>query len=141
MKKTEAFVIWSILTLATIFDARAYRIPNQLIGLGYVAGLYLNILQFQTIGIVYFIIKAIWPIILLYLLYQWKGLGAGDIKLFSVMSTLVGMRVTTDVFVLSVMLAGVAVLALVLYEGRLEIKRKLHYSYYIAAAFFLLQVR
>ncbi len=133
-------MIWNILTMATLFDAKAYRIPNQLIGLGYVAGLYLNILHFQTIGIVYFIIKGILPIFLLYLLYQWKGLGAGDIKLFSVMSTYVGIRATVEAFVLSVMLAGVVVLALIIYERRLMLKRKLHFSYYIAAAFFLQQV-
>ena len=141
VKKTQTFMIWSILTVAVLFDAREYRIPNQLIMLGYVAGLFLNIQQFEIIGIAYFVMNAIWPIVLLSLLYRLKGLGAGDIKLFSVMSTLVGAKLTTDVMITSVMLAGVAVLILFIYEKRLVLKKKLHYSFYIAAAFFLLQYK
>lgn len=126
--------------MASIFDARSYRIPNQLIIFGYVTGLFLNIWRFNMIGIVYFIIAAIWPILLLYLLYHQKALGAGDIKLFSVASTYVGMEFLTDMMVASVMLAGVAILVLCIHEGRL-IKRKLHYSFYITAAFFLVQLK
>ncbi|MBR5637379.1 MAG: prepilin peptidase, partial [Pseudobutyrivibrio sp.] len=80
-----------------MFDARDYKIPNELIILGYAAGLCLNIQSFQLIGIYLFIIKALGPVLILYLLYQIKGLGAGDIKMFSVMSTLVGFELTTEV--------------------------------------------
>lgn len=125
------------MTASTIFDARGYRIPNQLIILGYYAGLHLNIQNYGMIGIVYFLLKAITPVLLLLLLYFFRGIGAGDIKLFSVMSTLVGIAVIVDVFVASVMLAGVAVLLILLYEGRIDFKRELHYSFYIAAGFFI----
>ncbi|WP_090299655.1 prepilin peptidase [Pseudobutyrivibrio sp. ACV-2] len=134
-------MIWSILTCGVVFDARGYRIPNQLIILGYLAGLFVNFEAYQAIGIFIFLGKAIAPVLLLFLLYCCKGMGSGDIKLFSVMSTLVGMKITVDVFVISVMLAGVAVLALFLYEGGINLKRKLHYSYYIAAGFFVTVIR
>lgn len=101
----------------------------------------MNIEAYQLIGIVIFLGKAIAPVLLLFLLYVCKGMGSGDIKLFSVMCTLVGMKITVDVFVISVMLAGVAVLALFLYEGGINLKRKLHYSYYIAAGFFVTVIR
>ncbi|WP_176754473.1 prepilin peptidase [Pseudobutyrivibrio sp. 49] len=127
---------WSILTVANLFDARDYKIPNELIILGYAAGLFLNIQNFQWIGIILFIIKAVMPILALYLLYRSKNLGSGDIKLFSVMSTLVGIELTTEVMITSVMLAGIAVLGIFLYEKGINIKRKLHYSFYITAAFF-----
>ncbi len=136
--KTQTFLIWSILTVASLFDARWYKIPNQLIVLGYTAGLFLNIQMNGPIGIIYFIVKALAPVIILYLLYKVKGLGAGDIKLFSVMSTLVGMRLTGRTMVISVFLAGLAIVILSIYEGQI-IKRKLHYSFYMTAAFLLLQ--
>jgi Flp pilus assembly protein protease CpaA len=140
VKKTKTFFTWSILTVANLFDAREYKIPNELIILGYAAGLFLNIQNFQMIGVVLFIIKAILPVLILYLLYTLKGLGSGDIKLFSVMSTLVGFEYTTEVMITSVMLAGVAVLGLFLYEKGINLKRRLHYSFYMTAAFFLLQM-
>lgn len=126
--------------MANLFDARDYKIPNELIILGYAAGLFLNIQTFQLIGVVLFIVKATLPVLILYLLYRMKGLGSGDIKLFSVMSTLVGFEYTTDVMVASVMLAGIAVIGLFLYEKGISLKRRLHYSFYITAAFFLLQM-
>ena len=126
--------------MANLFDARDYKIPNELIILGYAAGLFLNIQTFQLIGVVLFIVKATLPVLILYLLYRMKGLGSGDIKLFSVMSTLVGFEYTTDVMVASVMLAGIAVIGLFLYEKGISLTRRLQYSFYITAAFFLLQM-
>lgn len=140
VKKTSTFLIWSILTTACLFDARDYKIPNELILLGYLAGLWINIQAYQAMGVVLFIAKALWPILLLYLLTVVKGLGAGDVKLFSVAATMVGANEVIEIMIYSVMLAGVIAVILCIKEKRI-VKRKLHYSYYIAAAFFLLQVK
>ncbi|WP_197019888.1 prepilin peptidase [Pseudobutyrivibrio sp. MD2005] len=141
MRKTSLFLIWTILTTASIFDAKSYRIPNQLIILGYGAGICLNLEAYGMMGIAYFILKAAWPIFALSLLYiLGKGLGAGDIKLFSVMSSVVGSQLTVDVMVTSVIIAGCVILVLSLYRKQL-IKGKLHYSFYMTAAFFLLQFK
>lgn len=139
MTETSTFIMWTILTLANIFDARSYRIPNQLVVLGYAAGFCLNITADPINGVFSFLIKAVWPVIILFLLYILKGLGAGDIKLFSVMSTVVGTHLTAEAMIASVMLAGVAVLGLLIYERRLDLKRRLHFSFYITAAFLSLQ--
>ena len=140
VKKTSTFLIWSILTLACIFDARSYRIPNQLIVLGYIAGIYVNLQMYGMIGILYFLLKAAWPIIALLPLYLCgKQIGAGDIKLFSVMSSLVGNRITMDTMIASVVLAGITIIIVSLWE-RQVLKRNLHYSFYITSAFFLLQL-
>lgn len=140
VKKTSTFLIWSILTTGCLFDARDYKIPNELILLGYVGGLLLNIRSYQLMGVAFFIGKAIWPILLLSLLNLARGLGAGDVKLFSVMSTMVGAADLVTTFIYSVMLAGVIAIGLCIKNGHI-VKRKLHYSYYIAAAFFLLQYK
>ena len=138
VKKTGTFLIWSILTLACVGDARNYKIPNELILLGYCAGFVLNMYEYQAMGIVFFLAKAIWPILLLYLLYLVRGLGSGDIKLFSVMATMVGAGDVIDIMIYSVMLAGVIAVIICIRERRI-VKKNLHYSYYIAAAFFLHQ--
>lgn len=134
-------MIWSILTVASVFDAKSYKIPNQLILLGYVAGLFLNLQQYGMIGITYFILKAIWPCICLSLLNIFgKQIGAGDIKLFSVMSAIVGTRVVIEVMIISVMVAAIAILVVSIYERQL-MKRNLHYALCMSAAFFLLQFK
>ena len=140
VRKISTFLIWSILTTGCLFDARDYKIPNELIILGYIGGLLLNLHSYQIMGVAIFITKAIWPILLLSLLTVVKGLGAGDVKLFSVMSTMVGAADLVTTFIYSVMLAGVIAIGLCIKNGHI-VKRKLHYSYYIAAAFFLLQYK
>ena len=140
VRKISTFLIWSILTTGCLFDARDYKIPNELIILGYIGGLLLNIHSYQIMGVAIFITKAIWPILLLSLLTVVRGLGAGDVKLFSVMSTMVGAADLVTTFIYSVMIAGVIAIGLCIKNGHI-VKRKLHYSYYIAAAFFLLQYK
>lgn len=140
VKETSTFLIWSILTVALLFDAKEYKIPNQLIILGYLAGICVNLQLYGMIGLAYFILKALWPYLCLSLLYICgKQIGSGDIKLFSVLATIIGAKFTVDVMVVSVMIAAAAILVISLYEGHL-MKRNLHYSYYITAAFFFLQV-
>lgn len=140
VRKISTFLIWSILTTGCLFDARDYKIPNELIILGYIGGLLLNLHSYKIMGVAIFITKAIWPILLLFLLTVVKGLGAGDVKLFSVMSTMVGAADLVTTFIYSVMIAGVIAIGLCIKNGHI-VKRKLHYSYYIAAAFFLLQYK
>ena len=126
--------------MANLFDARDRKIPNELILLGYAAGLYQNVQRFQWFGLVLFIIKAVMPILLLMLLFLFRSFGAGDIKLCSVMCTLVGFECTSDVMITSVMVAAVAVLLLFIYEKEINLKRRLPYSFFMSVAFFLHQI-
>ncbi len=127
--------------MANVFDARYYRIPNQLIVLGYAASFCLNITANPTAsGITTFIVRALAPVLILLILYILGGLGAGDIKLFSLIATVVGLQDTCKVMIVSVVLAVIAVLIIVTHERKLELKRRLHYSFYISGAFFLLSM-
>ncbi len=127
-------MIWSLITTAMLFDAKSYKIPNQLIALGYLAGLFMDLEEYHLAGSIIFFINALWPILLLYMLFIVGGLGAGDIKLFSVMSALVGANITGRVMIISVFIAGVAAIAICIKERKI-VKRRLHYSFYITAGF------
>lgn len=54
--------------------------------MGYVLGGILLILQFGVRAIPVILIRAMWPIVALFILFYIKALGAGDIKIFSVVS-------------------------------------------------------
>jgi Flp pilus assembly protein protease CpaA len=100
----------------------------------------MNLQTYQLMGIAYFIAKALWPMLLFFLLTVIKAIGSGDVKLLSAMATVVGASDVIDTFIYSVMLAGVISIILCIKEGNI-VKKKLHYSYYITAAFFLLQYK
>lgn len=129
-------MIWGLLVAAAICDAKTFKIPNQLVILGLITGLYLSLTKSGALGLKFFCFNAIWPVILLYLLFILGGLGAGDIKLFSVMSTMVGPMLTAKTVLFSIFLAGSVALSFCIKERRI-VSRKLHYSYYILSGYLL----
>ncbi len=62
---------------------RTGRVPNRLIAAGLIAGLVFQITEHRIWGVYFFLRNISVPVILLYLLFQMRVLGAGDIKLFS----------------------------------------------------------
>lgn len=77
-------MLLAILILAVAMDFRKQKISNRLIAFGLFSGLILRILGEGSIGIVHFLVNISIPVILLFLLFWLRALGAGDIKLFSV---------------------------------------------------------
>ncbi len=82
----------SVLTMAAVTDFQNGKVSNRLIVLGWVAGLWFRILGQGAIGIMQFLVCSSIPVILLYFLFQLRALGAGDIKLFSVVGSFVTLR-------------------------------------------------
>lgn len=81
-------LLFSFLSLAAGQDIRSGKISNRLIVLGMVFGGCLQVLQHHAEGIYFFLRNISVPIILFYLLFQMRVLGAGDIKLFSMMGSI-----------------------------------------------------
>ena len=88
-----------LLFCAVYTDLITGRIKNQLIGLGLVLGLSYRILEGGPPGLLLFLGNMALPILCLYFFYHIRALGAGDVKLLSMLG---GFLTTTDLF--SVML-------------------------------------
>ncbi len=112
-----------ILSLAVVTDFRERRISNRLIALGLCIGLILCILGEGSIGIVHFLVNISIPVILLFLLFQLRALGAGDIKLFSVVGGFLELRQLLAVMIASFVAASVIGLGKLLYH-KLSAKKK-----------------
>ena len=109
------------------------KISNRLIVCGLIWGLVLKIWGNGYVGILYFILNITIPVVLLFLLFQMHALGAGDIKLFS----LVGSFLTTkqlflvmfDSFLFAAVLGMGKVVQLYLSQGgKKERFTKIHFS-------------
>lgn len=74
-----------LLVIATIYDNRTGKIPNKLILVGWSWGLASLIYQYGVSGILVFFAHGAIPILFFFILFQMHALGAGDIKLFSVL--------------------------------------------------------
>ena len=92
---------------AYMCDLRSQRIPNVLIMMGYVTGFMYVIYEKGPPGIPEAIISLLWPILLLYVLFRMRAMGAGDIKLLSVISTFLDFHNMLTVIYLSLLTGAV----------------------------------
>ncbi|MDE6889355.1 MAG: A24 family peptidase [Eubacterium sp.] len=114
-------------------DIRTMKISNRLIGFGLCFGYMYNIVQYGWYGSIYFLIRISLPVLVFYLLFLMRALGAGDIKLFSVISSCVGLEHLTKIVVYSFLL-GALLSALVLICNRNLYSRLFYLSGYIRTA-------
>ena len=105
MQTASMLTLYMILFTAVIQDFMCMKISNRLI----LMGLFCSIAFGISIGGVPQIIYILWnisfPVIILYLLYVLGILGAGDIKLFSVIGGFTNFKTLTDC-ILAALLVG-----------------------------------
>lgn len=108
MKKSllKYITLIEILFLAAWSDMKNKKVSNFLILLGIGFGFTFEVHENKLIGVWYFIRNISYPIIILYLLFLMHALGAGDIKLFSVISSFMGIKAVTICILISIFIGG-----------------------------------
>lgn len=95
------------LTAAAVEDIKKRRISNDIILAGFVVGMLTRIRQDGYTGFLFFLWGAVVPVLLLWCLFYFRMLGAGDIKLFSMIGGLYGVSFTVKVMVTAFFLGAV----------------------------------
>ncbi len=96
-----------ILLTAAATDLTDGKISNRLIVFGMLSGLAFRIYGEGGAGILIFLVHISIPVILFYLLFQMRALGAGDIKLFSVIGSFVSVKELLFMMVCSLFMGAV----------------------------------
>lgn len=128
--------------MAVVTDFREMRISNRLIASGLIWGLAFRVMGEGSAGIVHFLVNISIPVILLFLLFQMRALGAGDIKLFSVAGGFLTTRQLLYVMLAAFFSAAVIGIGKLLYlkvtTGRFGNRRTIiHFSTSILIGFFI----
>lgn len=125
----ELFILSVILVIAVIYDLSGYRIPNRLIIVGYFLGAILQLQKNGSKGIGVLFLGLWVPILLLWPIWKIKMIGAGDIKLYSVIGTMLGYKTSISCIWNSLLLAsGYALLLIVMKKSfRKRVKNLLIY--------------
>ncbi len=104
-------------TAAVVTDIRTGRISNRLIVSGLTAGLFFRIAESGWTGIIVFLLNVSLPVILCYLLFLMHALGAGDIKLFSVIGGIWSLKILMATLAVSFLAgAGMSLCRLLYYH-------------------------
>lgn len=85
-------VLLLILSAAVYTDYRRGIVPNWIIVFGIVSGLFKSFINGGLEGFLFGIAATVLPIVLLYVIFMIGALGAGDLKLFSVVGSFLGVK-------------------------------------------------
>ena len=120
MQTASILTLYMILFTAVIQDFMCMKISNRLI----LMGLFCSIAFGISIGGVPQIIYILWnisfPVIILYLLYVLGILGAGDIKLFSVIGGFTNFKTLTDCILAALLVGAIISVGKMLYNRNLQ---------------------
>jgi len=106
--------------IAAWSDLREWRIPNALLAPSAAAALMLSTFAQGGQGITLSLIGAAAGLFIFLPLYLLKGMGAGDIKLMTVIGMYAGPDLTMDIALLSALIGGLWVIVLLNHEMSVE---------------------
>ncbi|XUW99225.1 A24 family peptidase [Wukongibacter sp. M2B1] len=122
--------------LSLISDIKTYKIKNNIVYPFILAGLITNIYLDGLDGLMYSVKGIIIPIILLIVLFILRMLGAGDIKLFSAIGSIMGFEFTMYSIMYSFLAGGAIALLLIIFRKN-GIKRLVYLFQYIKSCFLI----
>lgn len=117
------------MSVAVYEDIKSYTISNVLILIGWISGFLLQIMTNGIQGIGYWCLGCIIPIVVTYVLFYFKMLGAGDIKLLSVIGGMCGIGFLKSVLSVSLFVGAVLSLMQMLRWKQLQIRFLYFFKY------------
>ncbi|NLL06544.1 MAG: prepilin peptidase [Clostridiaceae bacterium] len=104
----------ALVIIALRSDIRSYKIKNKIILTFIVIGVLTNSITHGYEGFIDSFLGVIIPLLLLFILYALKMLGAGDIKLFSALGAVFGAKYIFEILAYSFIAGGIIALILIL---------------------------
>lgn len=119
----------TLLSVAAAMDIRSFQISNRLIVSGILIGCFFHIQELGVKGVGVFLINVSLPVILFYLLFLMRVLGAGDIKLFSMIGGIWGLHILCITIAASFLVAAVMSLGKILFHRNLILRLRVFREY------------
>jgi prepilin peptidase CpaA len=130
LQELQTIALTGIAVAAVLFDLKSGKIPNGLIFTGLLWGAAYQLITRGIMGGILFLGGAALPVLLLGILYYFRMMGAGDIKLFCVTGGFLGPAACLSCMAAAILIGGVISLAIMLYHRNLG-QRLLFFSDYI----------
>lgn len=117
MKLTSYLLLYIFLSLAVIQDITCLKVSNRLILTGFISSFLFHLVGAGVEEILGFFVNITLPVIFLYLLYLLRILGAGDIKLFSLVGSFINLKELVLCIICSFVWGALLSIIKMLYEG------------------------
>lgn len=122
-------ILCFLLVTAVIQDIRSGRVSNKLVLFGLLVGLFSKVWEYDARGIYLFLRNISVPVILFYLLFLMHVLGAGDIKLFSMIGGILTIQELFLCVCYSVAAGGILSLLFIIADKHRRVKLKCAWNY------------
>lgn len=113
----STLILYSLVLMAVYQDFKSMKVSNRLIVIGYVFGLGVTLLQKGQSGVAQYLLGIVVPVVLLFSLFVIRILGAGDIKLLSMIGGFLNFKELLWCIGLSFLIGAVESLLVLLKEG------------------------
>lgn len=131
----EHVLLVSLGGIAVFWDLWKGKIPNPLIAAGLCSGWCFQLGDKGIYGLLHFLGGSVLPLLLFAALYYFRMFGAGDIKLFSVLGGILGVRQILRCIVVALCIGAIISLCVILKRGVL--KKRLNYFIAYFSNYFL----
>ncbi|MBQ9233815.1 MAG: prepilin peptidase [Lachnospiraceae bacterium] len=113
-----------------VYDLRTYKIPNVICFFGIISGLLFNLILYGASGLKMSLFGMVCPVVMLYLMFLVKIVGAGDIKLLAGIGAFVTKKIIYVIIIAFVIASIYSFFYVLLKLGRIVRKKiKSHYSF------------
>src|ERR1044072_2411097 len=112
----EVFLV-PLAALVIYYDVRYRRIPNAFVLATLISGLTLNVVVGGISGGLNSLGGCVFAFVLMFMLHVFGAMGAGDVKLFAAIGSVIGAQLVLPTFVVVVLTGGVLALVSIIRSG------------------------
>ncbi|MUK87041.1 prepilin peptidase [Ornithinibacillus sp. L9] len=119
MLQLHDYILFLFLIIAFIIDVRSHKIPNWLTAGGMVVGILFHLIYGGIDGLIFSFLGLLVAGGIFLILYVFKALGAGDVKLFAAIGAIVGVQMVLYMMMYSIIVAGLIAIIILLFTKTL----------------------
>ncbi|MFP4697744.1 MAG: prepilin peptidase [Eubacteriales bacterium] len=119
-----------VLILSVCSDKKNYKIRNTYLVIGSTGGLIVNSINLGLVGFYKSILGFLFPMFCLMILFALHMIGAGDIKLFSTIGAIMGIRFIMLCMILSFVIGGIISLIILIFSKNLFVRIQYFINYF-----------
>lgn len=115
MLQIEDYILIVLLITAFIYDVKFHKIPNWLSAGGMLVGIVFHLISGGIDGLIFSFLGVLIAGGIFLILYVFKAIGAGDVKLFAAIGSIVGVQMVLYMMMYSIIVAGVIGIVILLF--------------------------
>lgn len=108
-------ILFIFLIIASYYDMRFQRLPNWLNVTGMLVGMVYHLIVYQINGFLNSVLGLLIAGTIMLVLYIFKALGAGDVKLFAAIGSITGILFSLYAIMYTIVFAGIIALIILLF--------------------------